>query len=378
MPLFRRRRPAPERRSFAIAPDDDPVYRPLTGASALDRPWHEHRAELERIHAACATNPLAARLLALTADFVIGSGATVSGHPFARRFWQHPLNRMDARLHDWCREWSRSGELFVALSRNPVDGMSYVRLVPALLIDAVEADADDLERELRYHQLTDTPEGRYWPAAGAVEALAGGVDPAAELAGEPALAGADAVMLHYGLNRPVGALRGVSDLAQVATWLERYDLWLEDRVRINRYKGAYLWHVSVENPLPGQLEARRAQYSRPPRPGSIVITDAAERWEAIQPRIDADSVEADGRAMRLMIAAGAGIPLHYLAEGDTATRATAREMGTATLRHYAQRQRQFAALVEDVIRQAARRAGQGDIEVQVAFESVLAHALDAG
>jgi hypothetical protein len=356
MPLFRRQPPAqPIRASLAIAPDpDDALYRPLTAAGALERPWHEQRAELERIHAACAENPLGARLLALTTDFVIGGGAAVAGHPFARRFWEHPLNRLETRVFDWCRELSRSGELFLVLSRNPVDGMSYVRETSALLIDAIDVDADDRERERRYHQLDDTPEGRYWPSA------------------EEASADEQQIMLHYCLNRPVGALRGVSDLAPVVVWLERYALWLEDRVRINRYKGAYLWHVSVDNPLPGQIEARRAQYSRPPRPGSIIITDSAEHWEAIQPRIDADAVEADGRAIRLMIAAGAGIPLHYLAEGDTATRATAREMGVATLRHFAHRQRLFAALVEDVIRQAAARAGLGAIEAQVTFESVLA------
>ncbi|MEN6479343.1 MAG: hypothetical protein ABFD20_06865 [Anaerolineales bacterium] len=355
MPLFRRPKPAPTRHSLAVAPEpDEPLYRPLSTAGAIERPWHAQRAELERIYAACATNPLAARLLALTADFVIGSQATVRGHPFAQRFWAHPLNHLETRVFDWCRELSRSGELFLVLSRNPVDGLSYVREVPALLIDAIEVDPNDRERELRYHQLDDTPEGRYWPAA----ALDATPD--------------EAVMLHYSLNRPVGAVRGVSDLAPVVVWLERYALWLEDRVRINRYKGAYLWHVSVDNPLPGQIEARRAQYSRPPRSGSIVITDSAEHWEAIQPRIDADAVEADGRAIRLMIAAGAGIPLHYLAEGDTATRATAREMGTATLRHFAHRQRQFAAIVEDVIRRAAQRAGLGEIEVQVSFESVLA------
>ena len=362
MPLLRRApKPAPARASLAIAPDpDEALYRPLSTAGAIERPWHEQRAELERIYAACATNPLAARLLSLATDFVIGSGAAVGGHPFARRFWGHPLNHLETRVFAWCHELSRSGELFLVLSRNPVDGMSYVREVPALLIDAIAVDPDDRERELRYHQLDDTPEGCYW---GASDPIAGERAP-----GEPD----DAIMLHYALNRPVGALRGVSDLAPVVVWLERYELWLEDRVRINRYKGAYLWHVSVDNPLPGQIEARRAQYSRPPRPGSIIITDSAEHWEAIQPHIDADAVEADGRAIRLMIAAGAGIPLHYLAEGDTATRATAREMGTATLRHYARRQRQFAAIVEDVIRQAARRAGLGAIAAQVTFESVLA------
>jgi hypothetical protein len=158
----------------------------------------------------------------------------------------------------------------------------------------------------------------------------------------------------------------------VLPWLERYALWLEDRVRINRYKGAYLWHVSVENAAPGALEAKRAQYGRVPRPGSIIVTDASERWQAVQPQINADDVQADGRAMRLMIAAGAGVPLHYLAEGESANYATAREMGTATFRHYARRQRDFADLVTEVIRIAARRAGHDESAARVTFESVLA------
>ena len=185
-------------------------------------------------------------------------------------------------------------------------------------------------------------------------------------------------MLHYAINKRVGEVRGASDLAQIVTWLERYDTWLEDRVRINRYKGAYLWQVKIEGALPGQLEAKRAQYSRVPASGSIIVTDGHETWTAVQPSIAADDVEADGKAIRLMIAAGSGVPLHFLAEGESATRATAREMGTATYRHFAHRQYIFEHILRDVVQVAAARAGKGKIQIDIEFESVLDIDPDAG
>jgi hypothetical protein len=329
------------------------------------RPWHTVRGQLEKLATVCRANPLAARLVSMTTDFVIGSGATLGGDPlppFVHAYWHHPLNRLDGRVYRWCDELTRSGELFLVLSRNRADGMSYVREVPALLIDRIETDADDIEREVRYHQLTADVEGRWWP----------GRDSAAASAESADSNESDQIMLHYAVNRPVGEVRGMSDLAQILPWLERYDIWLEDRVRINRYKGAYLWQVRVENALPGQLEAKRAQYARVPAPGSIIVTDGHETWSAVQPQINADDVEADGRAIRLMIAAGAGVPLHFLAESESATRATAREMGTATYRHFAHRQHVFSRMVEDIIAIAAQRAGQPPPGVTVSFQSVLA------
>jgi len=361
----------PARAVQAIPPEADEIAweTPLAAGSLPDRPWHEVRALLEEAARACETNPLAARLIHMTTDFVIGAGATLRVRPAAARrwvqaFWNHPLNRLSERIYAWCDELSRSGELFLVLSRNPVDGMSYVREVPALQIDAIACDPDDLERELRYHQLTADVEGRWWPAARTAS------QPDAGPEGDP-----DQVMLHYAINRPVGSLRGRSDLAQILPWLHRYDLWLEDRVRINRYKGAYLWHVRIDGAQAGTLEAKRRQYSRVPRSGSIIISDESEHWEAVSPQIHADDVAADGRAIRMMIAAGAGVPLHYLAEGESATRSTAREMGTPTLRRFAHRQFLFEAILTDLIRTAARRSGaqatRGDLTIALRFDPVL-------
>ncbi|NLD45215.1 MAG: hypothetical protein GX657_17185 [Chloroflexi bacterium] len=364
-----RRGAAPGRRALADPPreagplPDEAAWRPLV-VPGKTPPWHETRATLERVEAACRSNPLAARLVGMTTDFVVGSGARLMGHPFAARFWHDPLNALDGRIHRWCDELSRAGELFLVLSRNPVTGMSYVREVPASRIDQVETDPDDLEREVRYHQLTDDPEGLWWMAPAAEGREAPDDEP-------------DQVMLHYSINRQVGEVRGRSDLAQVVAWLDRYDLWLEDRVRISRYKGAYLWHVQVRGALPGHLEARRALYARIPQSGSIIVTDGNEEWRAIQPQIGADDVEADGKAIRLMIAAGVGVPLHFLAEGESANRATAREMGTATFRHFRHRQYVFAGVLEDVVRWAARRAGLGEVDVRVTLEPVPGPADDA-
>ena len=53
-------------------------------------------------------------------------------------------------------------------------------------------------------------------------------------------------MLHYAINRPVGAQWGESDLAPVLRWLSRYAAWLEDRARLNRFRTAFLYIVHAK------------------------------------------------------------------------------------------------------------------------------------
>jgi len=329
----------------AVKAVDDRWWAQLSGAGApQDRAWHEVQGELTGALEAWRANPLAFRIVSLTTDFVVGDGLVVRSRlprvqEFLDRFWTHRLNRLPLRLERWCDELTRAGELFLVLSTNPADGMSYVREVPAARIDRIEASPGDLERELRYHELTGTLDGRWWPGPAADDALS-----------------APQLMLHYCINRPVGALRGQGDLAPILPWLRRYKEWLEDRARINRFKGAFLWQVTLKNAGPGVLERKRAQYMRPPAPGSVIITDESEEWRAVHPAIEAGDASPDGRAMRLMVAAGAGIPLHFLAEGESANRATAVEMGAPTYRHYARRRQEFAEMLVDLCAWAVRRA----------------------
>jgi hypothetical protein len=336
-----------ERVRSAVKVVDDRWWRQVGGAAGpQDKKWWELRDDFEDALKAWRTNPLAFRVVSLTTDYVVGSGIQVSSpvayvDRFVSEFWQHRQNRMGMRIYSWCDELARAGELFVVLFTNPADGMSYVRTIPAVKVDRIEVDDEDLEKELRYHELRndDVVEGNWWA----------GWEKAKEDLETP-------VMLHYAVNRAVGCVRGQGDLVPILPWLRRYREWLEDRVRVNRYKNAFLWHVKLEGAGPGDIEAKQGQYAQPPSPGSVIVTDETEEWSPVQPKIQAEDVKDDGKALRLMVAAGAGVPLHYLAEGETATRTTAREMVGPTVRHYEHRQRFFCELLVDVIEKAAYRA----------------------
>jgi len=345
--------------------DDEYWTQVYGGPPTLDEDWTQHKENLDDALEAWRTNPLARRIVALTTDYVIGSGVYVtSGHEwvqdFIDEFWR--LNHMGMRVYDWCDELTRSGELFVVMRTEPVSGASFVRAVPAMRIDKIETDTNDLERENRYHEaVPGDMEGRWWLASSVMNQ------------------GQEQVMLHYAINKPVGCVRGDSDLGPILPWLKRYKDWLENRVRLNKYKTAFLWDVTITG-RPGRadtLRKKRFRYKTAPEPGSIIVHDDAEQWNAVSPKIEAWDAKEDGKAIRLMVASGAGIPLHFLSEGEAATKATAAEMGDPTFRHYYRRQLQFGDLLTDVITWAVRRAnarGRGwpfaDLKLTVKFPDI--------
>ena len=370
-----------ERVSNAVQVVDDEYWSRISGGAAtLDRDWSARQEDLDDALEAWRQNPLARRIVALTTDYVVGAGIAVTSpvewvQRFVDEFWK--VNGMNERMYDWCDELTRCGELFIVLRTEAVSGMSFVRALPAVWIDRIETDADDCERERRYHQRAegsrvagdgygglDVPEGRWWMAA------------------SEETVGQEQVMLHVAINRPVGCTRGESDLQPLLPWLRRYREWLENRVRLNKYRTAFLWDVTVQG-RPGQADAlrqKRFRYQTPPEPGSIIVHDDAETWSAISPKIESGDASADGKAIRLMIAAGAGVPLHFLAEGESATRATAAEMGDPTYRHYYRRQLMLGQMLTGLLRLAIRRAnarGRGrhgtDLKLRCRFPDITKH-----
>ena len=113
------------------------------------------------------------RITSLIRSYVVGGGITLGSsvpavQAFITEFWDHRQNRMRSRLGPMCDELSRSGELFPVLHTNRVDGMSYVRFVPAVCIRDIETSPNDYEIETRYTQVGDVehPTGRRWYGRG--------------------------------------------------------------------------------------------------------------------------------------------------------------------------------------------------------------------
>ncbi|MDA8218219.1 MAG: hypothetical protein M0Z94_11445 [Dehalococcoidales bacterium] len=345
--------PDPQPAQEATLAEEDRLWRAVTTSGQRELPWTRTQEQMLDATEAYRANPLAFRIVELTADHVLGKGLRLKCSDRAVQhwldaWWTHPQNHMAPRCYELCRELSISGEVFVTYHRNPLDGMVYVRQIPPVNVDSVETDPEDLEREVRYHESGATAEvmGRWW--------------------------GADECS-HYTINRLAGCTRGQGDLASVLPWLRRYKDWLTDRVRINKFKGAFLWWVKLSGADRTTVERKRAELSTPPDPGSVIVTNESEEWTAVQPRIDAQAVEPDGRAMRLMLAAGAGIPLHFFGEPEHANRATAAEMQSPTLRHFENRQVFFGWMIADIARRALEIAGAfpgRDFAITAVFEDL--------
>jgi hypothetical protein len=325
------------------------------GSNDRERFDYDREETLRLALEAWRVNPLARRIVELTTQYVVGSGMRLRvdhghTHKFVDEFWQHRLNQLSMRIYEFSDELTRAGELFLVVSTDAA-GMSYLRAVPAIDILEVTCAENDLKQEISYTQKPMAPgeDPRVWQA----------YDETQEMQGEDG--SFPAVMVHYAINRPVGTVRGESDLAPLLRWLSRYANWLEDRARLNRYRNSFLFVVKGKWQTEAERLARQNQLTlNPPTPGSILVTDDTETWEIMSPKLESQDANEDGLALKKMIAAGSGLPLHFLAEPEGSNRSTAESAGGPTYRHFEQRQEFFTWLIQDLARIVIRRRAMVD------------------
>lgn len=326
-------------------------------ALAYDRASYDRQQVMEDCLEAWRFNPLARRIVELTTQYVIGGGVSLTvgdeaSEAFLQGFWKHPLNRMDMKLAEFSDELARSGNLFLMLSAD-ASGMSFVRIVPSTDVLSIQSRANDVEQELSYTLRAEVGEEPQ-------------VVPAWR-ADQPAIVQSQVCMLHYAVNRPAGAQWGEPDLAPVLRWLGRYSAWLEDRVRLNHFRNAFVYVVKARFASEQARRTRQLQLaSQPPGAGSILVSDESEEWSVISPKLEALDASTDGLAIKKMIAAGVGLPLHFLAEPESSTKTTAESAGHPTYRRFEERQRVLCWLLEDLLRVVLQRRAAVDYRVDPA------------
>lgn len=319
--------------------DDSPGW--VGGGGAHDRDWSEAYELYTDTLKAWRSDPFIRRVIETSAAYVLGDGVRPSSpvpavDSFLRAWWDHDENRMEQRLPEMVQELHRAGDLFVVLFRNPADGMSYVRFVTRDQVQEIRTAANDWEKETEFVQAPVELGGRpvVWQS------------PAA------ARRNGRAVMLHYAVNRPIGALFGESDVATIVRWASRYDRMVADRVRLHMALRVFLWFVKVPS---NRIAAKLAEYREPPAPGSVVVHDAGEEWTAKQPNVQAFDASSDLQAVRQMVGIGSGLPPHWLSERGF-NRAEAHAMAEPAVRVLMQRQRYVLWMLRDLARQAYMRA----------------------
>jgi len=303
-----------------------------------DRFDYDRKTIFDESLRAWRVNPIARRLVAITTEYVIGAEGfkrTCSHRrtdKFLTEFWDHPLNNLDEQIGEWCSELTRAGNLFLLVSTD-ISGMPLVRAVAPENIKEIDTAPNDYRQELSYQAADLEP---VWLAYDRNNP-------------QPVF------MLHYVINRPVGAVWGESDLAPLLPWLGRFASWLEDRARLNRFRLAFIWVVKKKWTSEVEKLKRQSELNaNPPAPGTVYVADPDETWEAPSPKLESPDANLDGLSLKKMIAAGIGIPLHYLAEPESSTRTTAEAAGMPTFKCFEQRQRLFLNIIKQVLKVAVR------------------------
>jgi hypothetical protein len=357
--------------AVSIRIDDSRGWDQITGgAGPADRPWSEYATDLEDALKAWRKNFFIRRIVNLCTSYVVGNGITITSkapdvNKFIRAFWEHPKNHMPQRLGPICNELTRAGELFPILFTNKVDGMSYLRFVPASQILHLETDKEDYETELRYGQIQrDTVEVAWWIGPDHAHAFKlvievkhqdGTITYRIPKANTKKGLLLRPLMLHFAVNREIGATRGEGDLGPILPWVKRYTEWLKDRVRLNRQRTRQgVLHVEIADE--NQVKTKRQQLRTDnPIEHGIYVSGPGEKLTMHSLKIEADDAKDDGHALRLAIATGANTALHYLSEGANVNYATAKEMGEPTARFYTDRQTALCNFLKDLVAAAYRR-----------------------
>ena len=326
-----------------VQQDDNVFYDGISTTGLRDRSQGNFYNVIEASLQAWRENPLARRIVDLKTQYVIGDGIIIECEDekalnVIRDFWDDPLNHMDIRIMEWCDEITRTGNLFIMLSSD-LSGKTYVRAVPAIAIQNIETAANDYEQPLWFEY---TEENRLGMER---------ID--AENAYFPTL---DPRMIHFAVNRPIGGKFGEPDLAPVLVWLQRYSMWLEDRARLNHYRNSFLFTVTIKgNNEDYRIKRQNELNQRPLTPGSIFVMNDAETWDILSAKLESQDAAEDGLALKKQIAAGVGIPLHFLAEPESQNKASAEAAGGATYKTFEQRQKYFIFALGYVIRAVLRR-----------------------
>ena len=347
-------------------------------ASFRDRSLADYRVTIEKSMNAWRNDALARRIVNLTTQFSVGRGFRIgaddpAADAFLHEFWENPLNRMDVRLNEWSDELCRTGNLFIMLSSDS-SGMSYVRAIPAGLIDEIVPMENDIEQPqlFRMREITDpvrlnVPEEKIVRPASLTEPVS------------------EESMLHFTVNRPIGGQWGESDLAPLLPWLEKYHDWLCDRWMLNHFRSSFVYVVKSSEMNAQEREVRSQQLNRTyPEPGTIYVVGKDEDWSVINPNLESSDANEDGMAIKKMIAAGAGIPISFLSEPGSVSRAESGGMEDSACRGFRQRQQVLLWITETVLRHVlargalVRRGLCRDCEIHVYGDDIAAPGMTEG
>lgn len=338
--------------ALSVSPITDNNFFPtgMSGSYTDRTNWDRKKIFAESLRA-WRVNPIARRIVKLMTSFIVGKDLKIKAKNEELQTWLDKWakkNKLRRNLKRWKDEDTRTGNLFI-LFNVLEDKTSILRAVAAEIIDEIKTKESDIEQETEYTYQDENGEEKSYTA-----------DESQNL-----------FMRHYASNQPVGSAWGEGDLAPLLVWIGRYSSWLEDRVRLNKFRTAFMYVVSGEFKNEAERSAREKQLrAQPPQSGSTLVINrnGGEDYGILSANLDSFDASVDGLTIKKMILDGAGQPLHWHAEPEDGMSTTAEAAGTPTFRVLEEAQSDFFDVVIDLATTAARVGGfevnEGDIWIE--------------
>lgn len=315
---------------------------------------------IEKSYFLWSRNPFAYRIVETQKHFVMGSGFTFrADHPkveeVLREFWNNPINRMDQRIPNMCRNFSIFGENSPSLF---VDATGRVEVghIDPLSIKKVNVSATNCEETISLE--VAGPEGknitlrivhkdRAGGAAKELPKIYGNVKPErlkGKIVGE---------CFFWAVNRPSGAMRGVSDLYRISDSIEVTDdmiFQMADRAELSN-RLVFKWTVkgATQAQILAWMDPNSEEGWPTPENGSNLFQNDKITCEPWHPEINAAEHAEAVKTSLLPVAAGSFTSIHDFGTGEDVNRASAYEMNSPRDKFYTERQSYVISCVQDLL-----------------------------
>lgn len=306
-------------------------------------------------------DPLLKQAVGVKRHFVLGGGISFTAEDpdidqVLHTFWRDDLERMPMQLTDWFNSLQVGAELCLRFYP-ALNGMVRVRMIPLAEVADVITNPDD-RHEIRFIRHKYSRREFNQAAMSYMEMPLDELIPGEEV-------------LWLAVNKPSGWVRGISPLYAAIPWAKAYSEWLQDRVKLNKAKGAWAWIRKVTGGI-AAVTAGAAKLAAdiggkvksavtgvddskaPPKPGSVITANQNVDWQVINAKVGADDAKEDGRALKLQVAAATNVFEHYFGDASVANLASAKAMELPMLRECEDLQDTMGWVLSHVFRRLLR------------------------
>lgn len=313
-------------------------WRRLSGTDRDLTPLMQERAQ-QIAYYLYETNPMAKRLVNMTAEYVVSEGIKVKSEDaevqdFLTDFWTE--NKLDALLLHFVKEFGLWGEQCYRLFVNDVNGRTSLGYLDPGRIQEVALDPDNclvIDRVV-LHSEKDPLNGETLQP---VRKLA--------LAEDGSIYTGDT--LFFKTNSVLKASRGRSDILACADYLDLYSEFVFSRGERSIFGNVWMWDVKCEGMDKKDLDEFVKNHP-PPKPGALRAHNEKVTWAAVAPDLKAHDASYDARMLKSFNLGAIGYPEHFYGEAGDVNRATATEMNEPVIKMLTSRQREVRFILADL------------------------------